>query len=119
MSSDKVTPWPAVPIPKPEEVYAGLSDQAKDYPLFLESICRQSHAFEKPEALSRLRALDTTTRMMIGHWCSSMLSELGAEVIQVEPPGGDPMRQADSFRQKRIHVHRQGVGRAGRGALPA
>ena len=88
MSSEKTIPWPAVPIPKPEEVYAGLSDQAKDYPLFLESICRQSHNFEKPEALSRLRVYDTSTRMMIGHWCSSMLSELGAEVIQIEPPGG-------------------------------
>lgn len=100
MSTDKVIPWPAVPIPKPEEVYAGLSDQAKDYPLFLESICRQSHEFEKPEALSRLRVLDTSTRMMIGHWCSSLLAELGAEVIQVEPPGGDPLRQLTPFGRK-------------------
>ena len=37
----KVAPWPAVPTPKPEEVYAGLSDQAKAYPLFLESILRR------------------------------------------------------------------------------
>src|SRR5512141_732030 len=100
MSSAKVTPWPAVPIPTPDEVYAGLSDQAKDYPLYLESICRQSHNFEKPEALSRLRVYDTSTRMMIGHWCSSMLSELGAEVIQVEPPGGDPMRKLTPFGRK-------------------
>src|SRR2546425_10877757 len=35
--------------------------------------------------------------MMIGHWCSSMLAELGAEVIQVEPPGGDPLRQNTPF----------------------
>ncbi len=97
MSTDKVTPWPAVPIPKPDEVYGGLSDQAKDYPLFLESILRQEHNFEKPEALAKLRVFDTSTRMMIGHWCSSMLSELGAEVIQVEPPGGDPMRKLTPF----------------------
>ena len=99
-SDDKVLTWPAVPIPTPEEVYAGLSDQAKDYPLFLESMCRQSHNFEKPEALSRLRVFDTSTRMMIGHWCSSMLSELGAEVIQIEPPGGDPLRKLTPFGRK-------------------
>src|SRR5450759_4999287 len=96
-SQDKVAAWPAIPKLKPEEVYAGLSDQAKEYPLFLESITRQEHNFEKPEALSRLRVLDCTTRMMIGHWCSSQLSELGAEVIQVEPPGGDPLRQLTPF----------------------
>src|SRR5512141_402583 len=100
MSSDKVTPWPAVPIPTPEEVYAGLSDQAKDYPLYLESICRQSHAFEKTEALSRLRVYDTTTRMMICHWFSSLLADLGAEVIQVEPPGFDPLRKLTPFSRK-------------------
>ncbi|HYX68081.1 MAG TPA: CoA transferase, partial [Terriglobales bacterium] len=93
----KLPPWPAVPIPKPEEVYAGLSDQAKDYPMFLESMLRQEHNFEKPEALSDVRVLDCSTRMMIGHWCSSQLAELGAEVIQVEPPGGDPLRQLTPF----------------------
>lgn len=100
MTPPKVLSWPAVPTPKTEEVYAGLSDQAKDYPLFLESICRQEHNFEKPEALARVRVLDCSTRMMIGHWCSSMLSELGAEVIQVEPPGGDPLRQQTPFGRK-------------------
>ncbi len=97
MATPKVAPWPAVPILKPDEVYAGLSDQAKNYPLFLETIVRQEHNFEKPEALSRLRVLDCTTRMMIGHWCSSQLAELGAEVIQVEPPGGDPLRRNTPF----------------------
>ena len=53
----KLPPWPAVPIPKPEEVYAGISDQAKDYPMFLESILRPEHNFEKPEALSDIRVL--------------------------------------------------------------
>jgi len=97
MASEKVLPWPAVPTATPDDVYAGLSESAKDYPLFLESIVRQEHNFEKPEALSRLRVLDCSTRMMIGHWCSSMLAELGAEVIQVEPPGGDPLRQLTPF----------------------
>lgn len=97
MTKGKVLPWPAVSTPVPEEVYAGLSDQAKEYPLFLESILRQARNFEKPEALARLRVLDCSARMMIGHWCSSMLAELGAEVIQVEPPEGDPLRRLTPF----------------------
>ncbi len=43
----KVAPWPAIPTPKPEEVYAGLSDQAKAYPLFLESIVRARNTISK------------------------------------------------------------------------
>ncbi|MEI4883971.1 CoA transferase, partial [Klebsiella pneumoniae] len=40
------------------------------------------------------------TRMMIGHWCASLLAELGAEVIQVEPPGGDPLRKLSPFARR-------------------
>ncbi len=46
MATPKVTPWPAIPKLTPDEVYAGLSDQAKEYPLFLESITRQEKNFE-------------------------------------------------------------------------
>src|SRR5208282_287207 len=97
MSTPKVPNWPAIPTLTPDEVYAGLSDQAKNYPLYLEAIVRQEHNFEKPEALARLRVLDCSKSMMIGHWCSSQLAELGAEVIQVEPPGGDPLRKLTPF----------------------
>lgn len=96
--------WPAVPTLTPEEVYAGASGQAKEYPLYLESILRQEHNFTKPENLSRLRVLDCTVRQMIGHWCSSQLAELGAEVIQVEPPEGDPLRQQTPFGRKEYMV---------------
>ena len=82
----KVAPWPAVPTLKPEEVYAGLSDQAKAYPLFLESIVRQEHNFEKPEALSSIRVLDCTTRMTIGHWCSSQLASRSSALLLAPPP---------------------------------
>lgn len=92
--------WPAVPIPTPEEVYAGLSDQAKEYPLYLESIARQSENFKKPENLGRVRVLDLSKGMIIGNWCSSMLSELGAETIKAEPPDGDPLRRQTPFGRK-------------------
>lgn len=93
-------PWPAVAPPTPGEVYRAVPEPARDYPLFLESMLRPQKAHQKPEALGRVRVLDCTSGMMIGHWCSSQLAELGAEVIQVEPPGGDPLRQLTPFGRK-------------------
>jgi hypothetical protein len=88
----KVLNWPAVPIPTPDEVYAGLTDQAKEYPLSLEKQLRQSENFKKPENLTTVRVLDLSKGMIIGSWCSSMLSELGSDTIKCEPPAGDPLR---------------------------
>ena len=81
-----------------------LAEQARNYPTFLEAIVHPKEAFKKPEALDRVRVLDCTTGMAIGHWASSMLAELGAEVIQVEPPGGDPLRQLTPFGRKEYMV---------------
>ena len=41
-------------------------------------------------ALTGLRVLDLTGRM--GGYCGLLLANLGAEVILVEPPGGDRLR---------------------------
>src|SRR6266852_5972934 len=95
-----VLAWPAVPTPTPDEVYKGESDKAKEYALWLEENCRQSKNFAKPEALGNIRVLDCTAMMTIGHWCSSLFSELGAEVIMVEPPDGDPQRKLTPFGRK-------------------
>ena len=92
--------WPAVPTPTPDDVYKGESDKAKEYALWLEENLRQSKNFVKPEALGNIRVLDCTAMMTIGHWCSSLFSELGAEVIMVEPPGGDPQRKLTPFGRK-------------------
>jgi crotonobetainyl-CoA:carnitine CoA-transferase CaiB-like acyl-CoA transferase len=48
--------------------------------------------FEKPEALDDLVVLDLSSRSMAGCYCSSLLAELGAETIRIEPPGGDLVR---------------------------
>jgi crotonobetainyl-CoA:carnitine CoA-transferase CaiB-like acyl-CoA transferase len=101
----KVKPWPTVPFLTPEEVYGSLPEQAREYPAFLESIVHWKDARNKPEALSRLRVLDCSHSMMIGHWCASLLSELGAEVIQVEPPGGDPLRKLVPYGRKHYYFH--------------
>lgn len=52
---------------------------------------------EKPKNsfLSPYRALDLTDQK--GYMCGKILAGLGAEVIKVEPPKGDPGRTADPF----------------------
>ncbi len=95
-----VLAWPAVPTPTPDEVYKGEADAKKEYALWLEDNVRQSKNFDKPEALNNIRVLDCTSMMIIGHWCSSLFAELGAEVIMVEPAGGDPLRKLTPFGRK-------------------
>ena len=45
-----------------------------------------------PAPLAGLRIVDLTTGLA-GPYCSKLLVDAGAEVIKVEPPGGDPMRR--------------------------
>jgi crotonobetainyl-CoA:carnitine CoA-transferase CaiB-like acyl-CoA transferase len=49
----------------------------------------------EPLALSGLRVLDLTDET--GHLAGRILADLGAEVLKVEPPGGDPTRQRGPF----------------------
>jgi len=49
-------------------------------------------AFAKPEALDDLLILDVSRESAAGLVCTAFLAELGAEVLKVEPPGGDPAR---------------------------
>jgi crotonobetainyl-CoA:carnitine CoA-transferase CaiB-like acyl-CoA transferase len=55
-----------------------------------------SKANDPSGALSGLRVLDYTGRM--GGYCGQLLANLGAEVILIEPPGGDPMRREGPFK---------------------
>jgi crotonobetainyl-CoA:carnitine CoA-transferase CaiB-like acyl-CoA transferase len=53
-------------------------------------------------ALSGLRVLDLTSRK--GGYCGLLLANLGAEVILIEPPGGDPMRREGPFKNDLPHA---------------
>ncbi|MBN2062750.1 MAG: CoA transferase [Deltaproteobacteria bacterium] len=51
---------------------------------------------KKPgQALSHIRVLDLTEEK--GQQCGKFLADLGADVIKVEPPGGDPIRLKGPF----------------------
>src|SRR5271157_1380870 len=54
-------------------------------------------ASQKPEALDDLLVLDVSYGNVGGLACSSMLAELGAKVIRIEPPGGDVARKYSPF----------------------
>jgi len=50
---------------------------------------------ETPLALSDIRVLDLAGEP--GWYCGKLLAELGADVIKIEPPGGDPGRRIGPF----------------------
>ncbi len=59
---------------------------------FARELCDPKRVHEKPEALDDLRVLDCSSGNFAALFCSSILAEFGAEVIRVEPPGGDVAR---------------------------
>jgi crotonobetainyl-CoA:carnitine CoA-transferase CaiB-like acyl-CoA transferase len=51
----------------------------------------------RPEALDDLIVLDLSYKSFAGCYCSSALAEHGAEVLRIEPPGGDFIRTCTPY----------------------
>ena len=58
---------------------------------------RPEDALQKPEALAHIRVIDASYASFAGLFASSILGEMGAEVIRIEPPGGDLARKMSPY----------------------
>jgi crotonobetainyl-CoA:carnitine CoA-transferase CaiB-like acyl-CoA transferase len=94
----EIRPWPVSPPPPPEEVMKVYAKRkAEEFGKYCEDNVRFEYGFGKAEALQGFKVLD------IGLWrlghksAASFLAEAGAEVICIEPPTGDPLRQLTPF----------------------
>ncbi len=69
-----------------------MTDQPPSWPRYAKEISDPALVHEKPEALDDLRVLDASRGNFAALFASSILAEFGAEVIRLEPPGGDVAR---------------------------
>ena len=56
---------------------------------------------EPQQPLAGYRVLDLSGPL--GVYCGKLMADMGADVIKVEPPGGDPMRQTGPFIRQEPH----------------
>jgi crotonobetainyl-CoA:carnitine CoA-transferase CaiB-like acyl-CoA transferase len=94
-----VRPWPVTPPPSPEEVMKNVyaKRKAEEFGQWCEDNVRMELNFSKPEALQGLVVLEVGLWRLSHAFAASLLSELGAETIKIEPPDGDPLRKLTPF----------------------
>jgi crotonobetainyl-CoA:carnitine CoA-transferase CaiB-like acyl-CoA transferase len=96
-------PWPVTPPPSKEEVekvYKAREVKAKEaleFGKFLEEILHWKDIQHKPTALDGIKVIDVGIWRLSNAFASSLLATLGAEVIKIEPPTGDPLRRLTPF----------------------
>jgi crotonobetainyl-CoA:carnitine CoA-transferase CaiB-like acyl-CoA transferase len=72
-------------------------DKAMSWPDWIREKDDPVHTSSKPEALDHLVVLDCSYGSISGCFASSILAELGAEVIRIEAPEGNPERTFTPF----------------------
>jgi len=98
MTSAEVRPWPVTPPPSPEEVKKVYAKRkAEEFGQWLEDNVRFEYGFGKAEALQGFKVLDIGLWRLGHKFVSSLLGEAGAEVVAIEPPKGDPLRNLTPF----------------------
>ncbi|GLI33166.1 CoA transferase [Desulforhabdus amnigena] len=70
---------------------------SEEYARWAHDATNPEDIFHKPEALDDMLVIDASYGSFAGLFASSMLSELGAEVIRIEPPGGDIARKMTPY----------------------
>jgi len=94
-----IRPWPVTPPPSFEEVmektYA--KRKAEDFGKWCEDNLRYEYCWGKPEALQGFKFACVGMWRLGNKFCGGLLCEAGAEVINIEPPGGDPLRKLTPF----------------------
>ncbi|MBE0568772.1 MAG: CoA transferase [Deltaproteobacteria bacterium] len=99
LMAPEVRPWPVTPPPSQEEVMKNVyaKRKAEEFGKWCEDNLRMEYNFNKPEALQGLVVLEVGLWRLSHGFAASLLAELGAETIKVEPPEGDPLRQLTPF----------------------
>jgi len=94
-----IRPWPVTPPPDPEWVMANTyaKRKAEEFGKWCEDNLRYEYSFGKPEALQGFKFLCCGMWRLGNKFCAALLAEAGAEVINIEPPEGDPLRQLTPF----------------------
>ena len=99
MLTPEIRPWPVTPPPSEEEVSSQVytKRKAEDFLGWVEENVKFEKSFAKGEALAGLKVLDIGLWRLGHKFAASMLAEAGAEVVCIEPPGGDPLRELTPF----------------------